>query len=546
MRNKKVWIGLVALIVLLGAGFYFRTNIIGLVTGQSGNRFRAQGQGQGQGSGFFDPANLTMIQPGNRAGQVSAAGNIALISQRSVVLQAGGAITQVPVKVGDVVAAGDLLVSLDTTDLQRSVDQAKLTLANAQVALDKLKEPADPAEIAAARASLASAQQQLATAQAGATPAQLQAAQAKLAAAQAAYQDLKNGPSDAELTQLSADLDTKLITLRDAQAAYDKVAYKGDAGSSSQASALQTATIAYNASKAAYEIAVKPAAEADLQTALGNIQSAQDALDTLRNQSKTALPAAQAQVASAQSALDTLLKGPTDTDLKAAEISVQQAQLSLDAAQATLAQAQLRAPMAGTLLSVDVAVGQQVSAGTSAVTMADLSQLELTINVAEVDVGKIRLGQKAEVTLDALPDKTFTGTVSVIAPSSAATSGVVNYPVTIQLDPTGLEGVRPGMTSMANLLGDVAADTWLVPTSALVDQGGNSVVMIVRGGRRTPITVTRQGSQGEWTIVQSPELQKGDQAIGSVSSYLQQNTNRFGAPGGIPGIGGGGVRRPGD
>jgi HlyD family secretion protein len=542
MRNKKVWIGLVVLIVLLGAGFYFRTNIISLVTGQNANRLR--GQAQGQSGGFFDPANLTTIQPGNRAGQVSAAGNIALISQRSVVLQAGGIVTQVPVKVGDVVAAGDLLVALDTTDLQRTVEQAKLTLDNAQLALDKLKEPPDPAEIAAARASLASAQQQLATAQAGATPAQLQAAQAKLAAAQAAYQDLKDGPSDAELTQISADLDTKLIALRDAQDAYDRVAYKGDVAASSQASALQTATIAYNASKAAYEIAIKPASESDLQTALANIQSAQDALDTLRNQAKDALPSAQAQVASAQSALDALLKGPSDTDLRAAEISVQQAQLSLEAAQATLAQAQLRAPMAGTILTVDVSVGQQVGAGTSAVTIADLSQLELTINVAEVDVGKMRLGQKAEVTVDALPDKTFTGTVSRIAPSSAATSGVVNYPVTVQLDAKGLDGVLPGMTSMANLLSDVAPDTWLVPTSALVDQGGNSVVMIVRGGRRMPITVTRQGSQGEWTIVQSPELQKGDQAIGSVSSYLQQNNNRFGPGGGIPGIGGGGARRP--
>ena len=108
MRNKKVWIGLVVLIALLGAGFYFRTNIISLVTGQSSNR--ARGQGQGQGNGVIDPANLTMIQPGNKAGQVSAAGNIALISQRSVVLQAGGMVTQVPVEVGDVVAAGDLLV----------------------------------------------------------------------------------------------------------------------------------------------------------------------------------------------------------------------------------------------------------------------------------------------------------------------------------------------------------------------------------------------------------------------------------------------------
>jgi HlyD family secretion protein len=145
--------------------------------------------------------------------------------------------------------------------------------------------------------------------------------------------------------------------------------------------------------------------------------------------------------------------------------------------------------------------------------------------------------------VDALPDKVFTGAVTRIAPSSAATSGVVNYPVTIRLDPTGLEGVRPGMTAMANLLGEEVANSWLVPTSALVQQGGQSVVMILRDGQRTPIAVTPQGSQGEWTIVQSAELQKGDAAIGGVSSYLQQgNTNRFGP--GIPGLGGGGGNRP--
>ena len=538
MKNKKVWIGLVALIALLGAGYFFRTNITNLIGGQTGSRARAQGSGS-------NSTNLTTtaIQPASKVGQVSAAGNIDLTSQRPVVLQADGIVTQVAVEVGDVVAANDLLVALDTTDLERTVEQAKLSLDSAQIQLDKLKEPADPAAVASARASLASAQQQLADAQAGATQAQLQAAEARLAAAKAAYQDLKNGPSDAELTQLSASLEKIMITLQQAQWAYDKVAYKGDVGASSQAAALQTATIDYNSAKAAYEIATKPASEADLQTALSNIQTAQDQLDTLRAQSKTDLPAAQAQVASAQSQLDALLKGPTDTDLRASEISVQQAQLNLEAAQATLAQAQLRAPIAGTALSVDVSVGQKVGAGTSAVTLADLSQLELTVNVAEVDVGKIKLGQKAEITVDALPDKVFKGAVTRIAPSSAATSGVVNYPVTIQLDPTGLEGVRPGMTAMANLLGDEVADSWLVPTSALVQQGGKSVVMILRDGQRTPIAVTPQGSQGEWTIVQSAELRKGDQAIGSVSSYLEQtNTNRFGP--GIPGLGGGGGNRP--
>ena len=536
MKNKKVWIPLVAIIALAGAGYFFRSEITNLVGGQTGSQAGAQGRGSG-----LDLANLTAIRPASEATQVSATGNVELSSQRPVVLQVEGIVSQVAVEVGDEVAAGDLLVALDPTDLERAVKQAELNLASAQLQLDKLKEPADPAEVASARASLASAQQNLADVQAGPSQAELAAAEAKLAAARAKYQDLKNGPSDAELTQLSADLDKAMIALRDAQWAYDQVSYRGDVAASSQASALQQATIDYNSAKAAYEIATQPASEADLQTALSDIQSAQDELDSLRAQPAQAdLLSAQAQVASAQSELDALLKGSSDADLKAAEISVEQARLDLEATQADLAQAQLLAPIAGTVLAVDVEAGQRVSAGTSAVTLADLSQLELTVNVAEVDIGKIKRGQQAEITVDALPDEAFKGSVVRLAPSSASESGVVNYPVTVQLARTNLSGVLPGMTAMATFVGDQLADSWLVPTSAVRERQGESVVMILRDGQPTRIAVTPQGTQGEWTIVQSSELREGDQALGAVSSFLNQDSQNRGFGPRVIGIPGGG------
>jgi HlyD family secretion protein len=538
MKSKKVWIPFLIIIALLGTGYYLRADIAGLLGGGAGTTANAQ-----RLRGGFDPANLptTAIRPASEAAQVSAAGNIELSSQRPVVLQVEGNVNQVAVHVGDVVAAGDLLVALDTTDLERAEKQAELNLASAQIQLDKLKEPADPAEVASARANLASAQQNLADVKAGPSQAEIAAAQAKLAGAQASYQELRDGPSDAELTQLSADLDKAMIALQQAQWAYDQVSFRGNVGASSQAADLQQATIDYNVAKAAYDIATQPASDSDLQTALSDIQTTQDELDTLQAQPTQAdMAAAEAEVASAQSTLDSLTKGPSESDLKAAEISVQQAQLDLDAAQADLAQAQLRAPIAGAVLSVDVQEGQRASAGTSAVTLADLNALEVTINVAEVDIDKIKPGQAAEITVDALPDKVFKGSVARITPSSASDSGVVNYPVTVQLTETSLEGVRPGMTAVATLLGDEVADSWLVPTSALVDREGQTMVRILRDGQPTSITVTKQASQGEWTMVQSAELRKGDEAIGAVSSYLnQENTNRFGPPGGVPIPGGG-------
>jgi HlyD family secretion protein len=236
--------------------------------------------------------------------------------------------------------------------------------------------------------------------------------------------------------------------------------------------------------------------------------------------------------------MESLLAGPTGAELREAQINVEQARLSLEEAQADLAKAQLSAPIDGTILSVDVNLGQQVSSGANAVTMADLAQLKLTVNVAEVDISKLQLGQVAEITLDALPEQVFNGVVTQIAPSSASESGVVNYPVTIQLADADLTGVRPGMTAVATILDDDAAAGWLVPTSAIIERGGVTNVLIIRNGQPQPVQVTKIGAQGEWTIVESPELQAGDQAAGGVSSFVnEENTGGFrgGFGGPLPG-----------
>jgi RND family efflux transporter MFP subunit len=257
------------------------------------------------------------------------------------------------------------------------------------------------------------------------------------------------------------------------------------------------------------------------------------------------LAEAEAQVASAQANLDDLLIGSGDAERRAAEISVEQARLDLEEAQTHLAQAQLLAPTDGTVLSVDVEVGEQIQAGTSAVTLADLNDLELTVNVAEVDVSKIQPNQAAEISIDALPGQTFGGKVIRVAPSSTSESGVVNYPVTIQLTNSDLGHVRPGMTAVATILDEDASNAgWLVPANALRERGDNTMIIVVRNGQPNPIQVTPGVSQGEWTVVQSPDLQAGDEVVGSVSSFLDQEEEpRFGPPGGGPGFGGAGRPR---
>ena len=136
MRSKKIWIVLVAVIALVGAGYFFQTDILSLI-----NRLTGASAQTPEG---FDPnsAMTTAIRAASEATGVSAAGNIELSSQRPVVLQVGGIVTQVAVEVGDEVDVGDLLLALDTTDLERAVAQAELSLAEAQAQVDELLEPA--------------------------------------------------------------------------------------------------------------------------------------------------------------------------------------------------------------------------------------------------------------------------------------------------------------------------------------------------------------------------------------------------------------------
>jgi HlyD family secretion protein len=533
MKNKKwIWISLAVIAILIVAGYFFGPNLFSM---SNGDGTTAQAQ-----EGQFDPANAptTIVRPATNTAQVSAAGNVEVASQYSAMLRVAGIVIEVAVEVGDAVEAGDLLVAMDTVDLERAVQIAQLNLASSQTSLDKLLEAADPAEIASAQASLASARENLVEVQAGPSAEELAAAEASLAAAQERYQDLLDGPSQAELTQLAVSLHKAELTLRQAQDDYDRVAYRGDIGASQEAMALQEATIDYESTKAAYEESTKPASAADLQDALSSIQNTKHQLDVLRNQPTEAdLASAEAQVASAESNLNNLLNGTNDADLESAQISVQKAQLDLEDAQDDLAQAQLLSPIDGTVLAVDVEEGQKINTDSlNAVTLADLTDLELNLLVAEVDIPKVKVGLPVEIAIDALPGQTFKGMVSKVQPVSESSNGVVNYPVSIRLDDENLDRVLPGMTAVATILDESVEPGWLVPSTAVREFEGEHYVMKVQGEERVRVKVIPGEVQGEWTVVQSSDLQAGDKVVGQVTSFINEDNNMrgFGPMGGGP------------
>jgi HlyD family secretion protein len=479
----------------------------------------------------------TAVRAAESLDTVSAAGNISLVEEHYVVMEVNGVVQNVSVRVGDAVAVGDPLLSLDTRPLEQAVKQAQLNLSSAQIELDKLLAEADADDIAAAQADLDSAQAALDDLLSPPGDRELAAAQSKAASAWSKYRELQAGPSEARLTQRSSELRKTEIALQEARRAYEAIAWRNDKGMTAEAAAYEKATVDYETALAAYEETNAPADASELQSALSAAQSAQQQLEDLQDGASEAnIAAAKAKVVSAQTRLAQLLAGAGANDIAAAQIKIDQAQLNLEDAIDQLANAQVVAPIAGTVLSVSVEKGQRVGTGNTAVVLADTSWLELVVNVAEVDVRKVLSDQPAAVTLDAFPGRVLAGAVTTVAPSSASEGGVVNYAVTIRLTDADLSGIRAGMTAVATLQSEVQANRWLVPTVAIQETGSGEQVTVIRNGQPVLLTVTAGETQGEWTIVTATALQAGDQVVGSTASFLGNGLpEEFSGPGRAPG-----------
>ena len=215
-------------------------------------------------------------------------------------------------------------------------------------------------------------------------------------------------------------------------------------------------------------------AEANLRAAEARLAAAAAQRDRLpAGADDDAVRAAQANVAAAQAQRDAvqaqlnLLKaGPTESQLTDARAQVEQAQAAIEMAQLALDNTALRAPFDGLVAQVNVTAGELPPPNRPAIVLLDASQYRVSILVDEMDIGQLKEGQTAEVTLDALPDLTLTGTVERVAPAATLEGGVVYYEVEIALDPTTAP-IRADMTANATIIIEELDDVLLIPTWAV-------------------------------------------------------------------------------
>lgn len=475
---------------------------------------------------LLEDANSSMTVPIMPAdalmGKLSASGRIELIEETNVLVMVDGTVAEVAVAVGDRVESNQLLVALETMDLERELARAQVDFDSSRIALEKEAAKDSASEIAAAEAELRSAQEDFSKVAAGPTEEEIQAAESKASGAWAAYNDLLDGPSAAEINEAKANMMKAEIEVSAAQSAYNEVNWLPEASGTEAARELQRKTIDFEAAKAAFDNVNKPASTSDQQNALSTAQLAQDELNKLLAQPTVSeLATAEAKVRQAEKTLSELQAGSGSLDLQTAELNVKKALIDLDAAQTKLANTQILAAVEGTVIKLELEERQSVSSGASAVTIADLTALKVVINVAEADAHKISVGQKAEVKVDALRNISFSGTVAQINPIGDEANNVITFPVTVELDDADLADVRPNMSASVVLENeDLAANSWLVPQNAIQDDGDNSTVTVVTDEGQSTVEVVTGEYQGEWIVVQSSELQEGDEVVGSVASFV--------------------------
>lgn len=156
-----------------------------------------------------------------------------------------------------------------------------------------------------------------------------------------------------------------------------------------------------------------------------------------------------------------------------AEASVVRARTNLDLAKQRLEDATVRAPVAGTVIEKPVSLGQVItsatsgaSGGTTILKMADLTQVRMRAFVNETDIGNVRPGQVATVTVDAYPDRRFTGTVEKVEPQAVVQQSVTMFPVLVSLsNPDG--SLKPGMNGEVLMIVEQRIGVLAIPSDAV-------------------------------------------------------------------------------
>jgi HlyD family secretion protein len=392
------------------------------------------------------PVSVVPVKVGSIQGVVDTTGQISPWSESQLAFQVSGKIATLPVRAGDVVKQGQVLATLDTTDLRLQLEQSQANLETAQAKLEAIQAGPRPQDVLAAQADLAAQQAKLAGMLAGGRPESVAAAQASLASAQAKLHLLTQPPLPADVAADQTAVNQARSTLAQAQANLaaltrpadplvihnDLLAVEAGKDAVWAAQTNRDSVCGGNASSGACQAqdALVAAAQTGLDEATAKLQIAQEPPHPEDvTAAQAAVASAQAGLASAQAKLAQLQAGPLPDD-------VAQAQAAVDAAEQTLALQ--RQPYSASDLDQQ---RQAVAAAQAnlALKQAPYTQSDLDQAKAAVDQAKAQVDLAQSSVDQATLRAPFDGVVSSVSTGvGELAGGPLPNPIISLVDPTNL------------------------------------------------------------------------------------------------------------
>jgi len=243
------------------------------------------------------------------------------------------------------------------------------------------------------------------------------------------------------------------------------------------------------------------------------------------------LAAAERNIEEKEESLARLKAGPDEFDIRAKNIAIQQKKDALLSAQQNLADYYIRAPFDGIVAEVNIRKGE--SSSSASITLATKQKIaEITLN--EIDVAKIEIGQKVNITFDAIDGLNITGKVAEVDTLGAVSQGVVTYNVKIAFD-TQDERVKSGMSISAEIITKAKQGVLLVPNSAVKYQDNVQFVEIMENNIPR-LKLVEIGISNDTMSEVVEGLQEGDQIVTQTISAGSAQNKQTGSK--LPGFGG--------
>lgn len=428
------------------------------------------------------PPSVFEVETGSVDQRVTASGTTMATEETSIFIELSQTVDQVYAEVGDFVEEGQLLVTYDIKedkeDLLNKLEQAKISLENAQLSLKEIAEPATGTELLDLKSQVISAEKNLRD-------------------AETEIVSYGNKVTDAEI-----ELKNKKKTMEDNEELL-KV------GGVSQSE--------YDSSKDDYEKALTA-----LEEAKQNKLSKEESIESLT----LALEKAEMNLENSQNRLN---DPSTANSYQKQQNSVRTAQMEIESIQNNLSKLTeaTYSPISGTIIESNAVEGQMLTDSTVMMKVADLTQMDLEAYVSEYDIAKIQVGQKVELTSDGIEDKIYHGTVTKIEPTAESRSTISGsetvVPIKVHMEDND-DLVKPGFSFDMEIIVTDLENVNYIPISAILKEGEETFVYRVEEGEMVRKTQVNLGIYSDVYAEVLEGLTAGDRIMTSPDGTVQDNT----------------------